>query len=594
MNRPIWLGLGFAPLVALAAVATGCDYSSREPDVVSPGTFSPGRGPMPGTGRNTAAASPREAADRAAILDSSIELIRNSVLHPGGDNFGRATQQLNQYFEGTPGPSYRLESDARDFLAEQLPPEMLRDLESPMWSPRGDARHLEDCMLYSSVAGRIGGTGDDLERARRVFDWMVEQVQLVPAGWLGSRQLPQVPARPYDVLLRGMATESEGFWSERAWLFMELCRQLNIDVGLLTYTRGNVLKPRIQAGPGADQADSQQVIPWVCAALVDDKAYLFDARLGMAIPGPGGRGVATLADALADPSILERMDLPGQHSYGTSRASLISSPTKIGVLMDSSQGFFSPKMKLLQGELVGKNRTVLYRNPAQQRDHFAKVLGDRLGEVRLWSTPLQVEQELFRNPQFVDSTKQSLTFFSSDYPLIYARIKQLRGDLEGALGEYISFRLIKDVPLVSERNKAKSPQAQAGGRQEPIRTIPAEVQKGLDLYATHYMGLAQLERNNLGSARDMFEQVLTMAAEPDPTQPFYVAFRWGADANLGRVYEGLGDAPLAIRHYARANRSDPSWQRHGNLLRARDLVWRRPFAPGAGRPAAATVNAAAR
>ena len=353
----------------------------------------------------------RDSADKATILASSIELIQGAALHPGGDNFGMATKQLNTFFEGTPSSEYKIDSAARAFLADQLPAELLQELEKPAWSPRTDARHLEDCMLYSAIAGRVAGTGDDLTRVSRVFDWIVKQIQLVPAGSLGSRQLPQVIARPYDLLLRGMATESEGFWAERGWLFMALCRQLGIDVGLITYTKGNAVEPLITrpdpqgrgAGTGllGPSRPSRAAIPWICAALINGKAYLFDARVGLPVPGPDGKGVATLDQALADAAILERMDLPGQLPYGTSRASLLASPSKISILIDSSQGFFSPKMKLLQRELAGKNRTVLYRDPAEQRDHFAQVLGDRLGDVKLWSVPVQVELQLFTRPEFV-------------------------------------------------------------------------------------------------------------------------------------------------------------------------------------------------
>src|SRR5208283_4259140 len=105
---------------------------------------------------------------------------------------------------------------------------------------------------------------------------------------------------------------------------------------------------------------------------------------------------------------LERMNLPGQSPYGTSRASLLSSPSRIGILMDSSQGFLSPRMKLLQRDLAGKNRTILYRDPTEQRDHFVRVLDDRCGEVKLWGIPLYVENELFTNPQFTKSSAQSL------------------------------------------------------------------------------------------------------------------------------------------------------------------------------------------
>ena len=92
-----------------------------------------------------------------------------------------------------------------------------------------------------------------------------------------------------------------------------------------------------RASGGADSlsakaGQAEPAIPWLCAALVGGQTYLFDARVGLPVPGPDGQGVATLNQALADPAILERMDLPGQSPYGTSRASLLASPSRIGIL----------------------------------------------------------------------------------------------------------------------------------------------------------------------------------------------------------------------------------------------------------------------
>ncbi len=147
--------------------------------------------------------------------------------------------------------------------------------------------------------------------------------------------------------------------------------------------------------------------------------------------------MATLAEALSDPSILERMNLPGQAPYFTSRASLLASTTKIGVLIDSSSGYSAPKMRLLQRELSGKNRTILYRDPAEQRDHFGRVLAPHNGTVSLWRLPMEVETRLFNDPQFVQSIQNSLFFFRPEYPLLYARIKQLRGELDEAIEDYV-------------------------------------------------------------------------------------------------------------------------------------------------------------
>src|SRR5262249_32043989 len=150
------------------------------------------------------------------------------------------------------------------------------------------------------IANRIAGTGDDLTRIRRLFDWMIRQVQLVPAGSFGpgSRMGPPF-ARPYDVLARGMATATEGTaWAERAWLFMALCRQLDIDAGLIAYTKGNTVDAVLAENPQGSSRQAQKPrMVWLCAALIGDQAYLFDTRLGLEVPGPGGQGVATLEQA---------------------------------------------------------------------------------------------------------------------------------------------------------------------------------------------------------------------------------------------------------------------------------------------------------
>jgi tetratricopeptide (TPR) repeat protein len=547
------LGLGLMPL-------WGCDYS--KPAVLnSPAGAGGNLALLPRElGAPGKPVSARRGTDeRSAILESSITLIQRAALQPGGQNFELAVKKLNQYFDGTPLSSYQLEPAARDYLATQLPGSMVKGLENRNWNSRGDTRHLEDCMMYYGIANRVAGTGENIDRVRRVFDWVVRQVQLVPPGALASARLPHVFARPYDVLLRGMATEAEGVWAERAWLFMALCRQIDIDTGLITYTKSDTLKLCVPRYDSTDGLSRRRQVPivWICTALIDDKPYLFDARLGCEVPGPDGKGVATLDQALADPAILERMNLPGLLPYGTSRASLLGSPTKIGILIDSSPGYFSPKMKLLQAELSGKHRTILYRDPAVQRDHFAQVLGDHAGHIALWTIPLEVETRLFNDAQFVASIQASLFLFQGQFPLIYARVKHLRGEFEEAIEDYVRLRVSENTPMVNNKKV----------------TIPSEVQDGLKVYATYYLALAQLERNNLDLAELMFRKILELLPEPGPNQPYYSMFRRGANSNLGRIYESKNDPCRAIAYYAQR---DPTQQHVGNLLRARELVWRDP------------------
>jgi len=561
----------------------GCDYSDPTGGSLGSGSLPALDPSVPGA---VAGATPvqRGQEERTAILEGSITLIEQAALQPGGDNFKEAVKKLNQFFEGTNPAEYQLDPAAREYLKTQLPPNVLKDLEDRNWTPQRDTRHLEDCMMYYKIATRVAGTGDELERVRRVFDWAVRQVQLVPPGSLRAAELPHVYARPYDVLLRGMATEADGFWAERAWLFMALCRQLDIDTGLITYSKNSSLEPlvpndvlnfeREAALLGLRRAPKTPIV-WICTALINDKAYLFDARLGLEIPGPDGTGVATLEQALADPAILERMNLPGLSPYGTSRASLLGSRTKIGILIDSSTGYFLPKMKLLERELAGKSRTILYCDPAEQRDHFVHVLGDRIGGVSLWGMPLEVEIRLFGDSQYVKSIQSSLFLFHPKFPLVYARVKQLRGDLEEAVEEYVKCRFAENAPLVNDKKEL----------------IPQDVQAGLDVYATYYLALAHLEQHNLDpteryyleQAELKFRNTLELLPEPGPNRPYYNMLRWGANANLGRIDEAMKDNRRAIAYQTQP---DPTAQYVGNLLRARELLMKDPMAARVALPPA--------
>jgi hypothetical protein len=445
----------------------------------------------------------------------------------------------------------------RDYiLSHGLSPNLVKGLELNTFG-QPDTRHVEDCMMYYGIANRIAGTGDDLTRVSRVFDWMVRQVQLVPAGSLGSGQIGQAQARPYDVLLRGLATEADGGWSERGWLFMSLCRQLGIDVGILTYAPPGTEKTLAEGtGKAAKAPDTPQPSSWICAALLDGKLYLFDPRLGMAVPGPGGKGVATLDDALEDPEVLGRLDLPGQATYRPSHALLKRS--EIGILIDSSPGYMAPRMLRLQESLSGKNRTILYRDPLDQRDKFARALGKQGGGVKLWPLPLMVQTLIFTDPDFVKATLDSLFLFKPEFPLLYARVKQLRGELSEATEDYMSFRLRDDLLDVNKKNR-----------------IPAEIRQALDMYATYFLALNHLEQGNRDLAARFFDLTLRLLPAPGPRQPYYHMFRWGAQANLALLCEEQGDLPRAIALYSEG---DPTMQHQGSLIRARDLVWRDPTA----------------
>jgi hypothetical protein len=548
--------LGVASILA----PPGCDYSARRSEYEAlPGVTSQSLEAQ--ISQKTSKSAPKSASNKAnvhaadsemqkTLVDGTMRLIESAATTPGGDHFQLAIDNLNHYFESTDPQSFVMSGEAREYLKSRVPASLLAELENPEFKKR-DGRHLEDCLLYHTISARVAGTGDELSRVRTIFEWIVQQVQLVPDGSLAPPKMPQVQARPYDVLLRGMATEQGGAWSERGWLFVALCRQLGIDAGLLIYT------------PKNRKAD--EGIPWICGAVIDQKVYLFDARIGMPIPGPDGQGVATLEEAATNPAVLAQLDLPGQSNYGPTAADLAAH--KVTVLIDSTLGYLSPRMMLLQERLAGKSRMVLYRDPAAQRDAFQEAMGDRFGGVELWKMPISVDVLLFQDPKFVEATQYPIRYFDARLPLLSARLDQLRGEIESAKEKYLNLRFAEKLTL---NDREKTP-------------VTRETQHALDMYATYFLALCQLDQDHADQAVMFCRQTLELmplprmgvAPEPWRAEPYYHMFRWGAQSNLARLCESKGQGREAIAYYCEMY---PTPQYHGNLFRARDLVWRDPSA----------------
>ncbi|MDB5353069.1 MAG: hypothetical protein JWN86_4316 [Planctomycetota bacterium] len=579
MTRRPRLSLG---VWILALAASGCSDTARPPRSAS---TSIAEDPSGGN-----SAGPISDDVKRGILNNVLKLIRDAATNAGGDNFNIATENLNDYFLDAKPEDFALSEPMKQFLQSQkLPPDALPAITEPKFQ-KNDGRHIEDNLLYHELATRVAGEGDDLTRVRRVFEWVVRHAMLVPNGALAPPNLEQAQARPYDVLLRGMATEDRKGWSERGWLFLVLCRQLGLDAGMVVSAPSNRPLGPVLKSP-LEQPPRRLGRPWACAVLIGGKVYLFEPGLGIPIPTADGKGVATLEQAATDPRVLGQLDLPGRN-YEPTFADLAGPAI---VLLESSLGTLSPRMKLLQHDLGGNNRMILYRDPVEQAEAFQTALGARCAGVELWMLPVTVEYRLFHaGPgDFVGATLYPLQFFVSKWPLLSARLTQLRGETAAAIQSYVVFRF-SDHALESD-GKTR---------------IPVPVQNILDIFATYYLALAQMEKGDPTQAKFLFGKTLETLPEFGRDQPYFTMFRWGAATNLGMLYadsagqawklyeqsvasknqasearymgEAILDSALAIRYLCQET---PTPQTHGNLLRARALIWQNPFAPPPGTPA---------
>ena len=212
---------------------------------------------------------------------------------------------------------------------------------------------------------------------------------------------------------------------------------------------------------------------------------------------------------------------------------------------------------------------ILFRDPGEQAAAFRQSLGVYADKVRLWTLPLTIDFRLRYEPAFVRATQYSLQFFDpkAELPLIRARMMQLRGELPAAIEAYALLRFVEKPR-----------------RTDPDRTpIPADVQHTLDVYATHFLALCQLDQNNLKDAELLFEQSLRLRTTDtlDTMITYVPRFESSTQSNLGLLSARRGAIGRSLRFLLA---DDSTWQRLGNLIACRDLIFQNPFGPAADPP----------
>ena len=362
-----------------------------------------------------------------------------------------------------------------------------------------------------------------LEVAQALFDWTVRNIQL------DASDKPSIVHQPWQALMYGHGTAEQ-----RAWVFAELCRQQQLDVVML--------------------ATSDKW--WLPALLHDGQLYLFDTRFGLPIPGKEPNSVATLANIVDDPALLAKLDVGEDLKYATTAEDL----QQLTAWIVASPLQLSKRASLLEQALEGDDYVVL--SAASQRLTQSLKEKSQVKKVGLWPLPFQSIRAEREMPEALrHRALQRFFVFASKPRLWKARVLHFQGT--------------KDIP-VEQRNDPLA-QPDYGHRQatalyqhpnirppnvyikqmEPnIRAI-SRVAKG---DASYWLGLLSYDLGNYQVAKNWLAE-LTLAASPDgPWTP-------SARYNLARTLEALADFSGAIQLLE----ADDSPQRHGNLLRARQL-----------------------
>lgn len=389
------------------------------------------------------------------LLESAVDLLLAPTLSP--ESYLLTADRLNQFIARytEAGHPIQLAPDLKADLEARLePPQMERLLRNSF--DVGDGLHLATCFLARDIADRLTQSlRDDLEKAVALFEWTIRNLTIKPES-------SGIRVSPLFVLVGGTAHETE-----RAWAFMTLLRQVGIDSAILAVR---------------DKSQAEDVyLPWAVAVLVAGELHLFDATWGVAIPGPGGKGVATLNQAAGDAAVLAQLDIDSARPYRVHSGDL----ERVAVYLESTPAYWAPRMHAVQDRLAGVNRVHLTVELQAIAARFRTAVGMRLRDIELWQLPIDVD-ELPRkgDPNFRNQLLEAVGPVIALPTFEEGRRAHLRGDWERAIQRYLELR----DPASSVNVSAQMQEFLARARED----------------VTFFMGQVQFDQGNFGVARDWF------------------------------------------------------------------------------------------
>ncbi len=437
-----------------------------------------------------------------------------------------------------------------------------------------DSESSDDPLLAEWLAEREQSLDDEASRqlrtATRLFDWTIRNIAYEPIE--PTDPAPTRPKMSSGLVFRGAGyrqTDYESVWRgtgdamQRAGVFTQLCRQASIPAFLLAL----------------QSSESGFLAPWAVGALIGNEVYLFEPEIGTYIPGPGLVGIATLAEARKDASVLRRLNVPGFFDYPLTKTDIQQSVALLNVLPEA----ISPRMKHLQSALTGDRRMIVYVDVDAIAAKVDAVPG--IAGARLWHIPYLAE--IYQQDLRAGIQRDPLLAFwyqsrwsimdapvSTAEQLSLARWRHLHGEFDsneqenrdGALVLYLAQRApefdIEDLPINVDLQQAYGVRRDARISPEiyeqQIRITQQQMRLGKRT-ATYWISLIHYDNGRYETASTwLTKRVL------DEEQ---VAQRWESAAryNLARTLERLGENERAIEIYKTAGAANE----HGNRLRAR-------------------------
>lgn len=426
---------------------------------------------------------------------------------------------------------------------------------------------LKDNLIAPIVEGHKKdldvAAGLQLEEACKLFDWTVRNISMDPTT-ASVEHLSDNPVGigpdgfgygylPWESLLF-----SSGDFVERGRVFTALAQQRGIETFWIA----------------VDAAEGSTGKLWAVGALIDNKVFVFDPRLGLPLLEPDTPALATLDEAISNPRVLRRLDLPGQFDYALEPEQLKS----MTFLVDAPPVSASVRMKLLESSLLGEERMSVFREIDALQDRLLKIFPDTA--VELWRVPAFAQIHAGQVREMVQTTTttamQYMTIHGvwlSDNPAANGRLKHLVGEFEntdeggqGALDMYMDTRvdneriekLVYDPEVQRElgvfKETGESPE------QFQMKVMQAQMVLGrAKLDASYLLAQLHFDRSKFSASQGFLKRVL----KDERAQSWHA----GCWYTLARIQQEEGDIEGATESFTK----QPSPQEAGNRLRLRYL-----------------------
>jgi hypothetical protein len=347
--------------------------------------------------------------------------------------------------------------------------------------------------------------------------------------------------------------------------------------------------------------DKNALALWTVGVEIDGQWHLFDPALGLPLPGPSGKGIATLAQIKGDEKLLSQLNLDDKTVYPAKRSQLAN----IVGLLEPTPVYWTRRAKVLETQLAGDQRIVLTSAPSR----LAQKLKPHVADVRIWDIDART---LDAQSKMSTAARAYLAQQYAAYayvPLLWkGRVVQLKGDTHRWEYDYADKRVrtytrFQD-PKVYFLTEHCCPPNEVIKTIEETRPTVAAALRFAQRNARYWLGLITFEEGDYPAALNHFE-ARTLKAAPDGP------WTHGARYNLARTREAiaqsLGDlraankdpagpievptlllelfdqktsvkpdgvARVEAEHRQKAKalyESDTSAQKHGNRLRGRVL-----------------------